>query len=168
MRRLLFDYAGLLPRDAGQGGAQNLGMIAADIGRDGQARVQHVGGIKPTAETGFDDGDVYFGAGEMLEGQSGIELEEGDLSSGQFGTMAIDESGHRTLRNHTPVDPYSLAQRNQVRGSEQSGLVAGLLQNRGQHRGRGALAVGPGQMDRSVAILRRTDVGQEAGDILQP
>ena len=52
-------------------------MIEADAGDDGNQRAADVGGVEPTAQAHFQDGDVDVRAGEVEQGGCGEDLEEG-------------------------------------------------------------------------------------------
>ena len=55
-----------------------------------------------------------------------------------------------------------------MRGGEQSCLVTGSAKDGCYHSRRGTFAVGPGQMNSRVGMLRRTDILEKLRDVLKP
>lgn len=46
-------------------------MVTADIGGQSQERSENIGGIKPTAQPGFDNGQIDSGPGKVIQRQGG-------------------------------------------------------------------------------------------------
>ncbi len=65
------DDPGFFPGDLAQARSEDFDVVAADVGRDSQDRVQNIGGVEPTAQAGFDDGDVDMVSGEMVKRERG-------------------------------------------------------------------------------------------------
>ena len=71
------------------------------------------------------------------------------------------------LRDHLAIDSHSLTEVAQVGRGKQTGTIACLLQDRGEHMRYRALAIGAGNVDRKVVTLRITQVATEGCHTLQ-
>lgn len=57
--------------------AEEHGVVERDIGDDREARRNDVGAVEPSSQTHFDDGNVDFPIGKVLERHGCGQLEEG-------------------------------------------------------------------------------------------
>ena len=147
------DDAGLLAGYLLQRVAEKLRVVEAYIGDNGEERRDDVGAVQASTHTYFDDGDVDFFAGEVVEGEADGHFEEREVEVGEKMHVGFDEINDRLLRNHLAVDAYALAEIYEVRRGVEAHLVAGLLKNGGQEVGDGALAVGACHMDGAELAL---------------
>ncbi len=156
------DDAGLLPGDLGHRPAQQVGVVEVDRRHDGDPGVGDVGRVPGPAQTDLDHGHVDRGIGEGREGHRGDDLEEGQLD-------AVDQSvvDQRDVRLDLPprgvealladrgaVDGDPLGHARHVRRREPARAQTVGAEQGLDHGRRAALAVGPGQMDHRVGVLR--------------
>ena len=76
---LMFDDAGLFGSDRGQGIAQQVHMVVADIGDDREIGGDDIGAVEAAAETDFNDGDIDVVSRKIVEGHGDRHFEEGGI-----------------------------------------------------------------------------------------
>ena len=133
---------------------QELHMVIIDIGDDAQFGGDEVGGVEATAHAHFDDGDVDFFLGEIVEGHAYSHLEEGELHGLELLLIRVDELHHVLFRDHLAVDADAFAKVAEMGRGVEAGLVASFLEHGGQHVGDGTLAVGSAHVHRLEVVLR--------------
>ena len=98
-------------------------------------------------------------AEEVDHGDGGDQLELGGMVGHRVGHGAdlLKNFADLLVGNLLAVDLHALVEADNVWRRVQSGAVARLLKNRGQHRRGGALAVGSGDVDELQLLLRVAD-----------
>jgi hypothetical protein len=90
MRHVGLDYSRFLARDGTEAVAEHLDMIPADISRDGQYRLEDIGGVETAAQTGFDYGDIDLLSSEIIQRKGRDQFKEGEFfftSTGRWRSM---------------------------------------------------------------------------------
>ena len=163
-RTALLENAGLCPRDCFQCIAQHLGVIQTDIGNDGHLRcLDHIGGVKRTAQTYFQHHDIALLALEVFKGNRADQLKLCGLLR-----HLLDEGLH-ILRNGNQIlvtDLFSIYLHSFIKavdvgGGVQTSSVSGLTQDRGCHGSSGAFAVCAGNVDILHAVLGISQLFQQ-------
>ena len=129
-------------------------MVETDVGDDRQHRPDDVGRVEPAAQSGFDDGEIDVFFGKIIEGHGRGHLEEGGMEPVEQRHAAFHERNDALLWNHFTVDADAFPEILDVRGGEQTCLVACALEQGGRHVRHGTFAVGAGHMDDTVAPVR--------------
>ena len=155
------DDAGLLDGYLLQRVAEELRVVEAYVGDDGEKRRDDVGAVQTAAHAHFDDGDVHLLAGEIVKGEADGHLEKGEMEVGEKPAVGLDKVHDGLLRNHVAVDADALAEVDKVRRGVEADLVARLLQDGGEEVADGAFAVGAGHMYASELALRVAEGGHE-------
>ena len=116
-----FDDARLLRRDAGQRFPQPLLMIVLDVGDDAGQRRDDIGGVQPSAQTGFPDHQIALLLGEIAQRHDRHDLKEGRML-GTTGICVSDQAA-RVARSFPHPSSSSAASRHQppISRSEMSG-----------------------------------------------
>jgi len=71
MRHLGFNNASFLRSNLGQSRAEDVGVVKTDVGCNGQQGMEHICGIETPAKSDFDDCNIDFLSGELIESQRG-------------------------------------------------------------------------------------------------
>ena len=169
------DDARLLARDLAQGVSQEPLVVEGDVGDDGDAGLDHVGGVQPAAHAHLEHREVHCALGEVVEGHSGQHLEKAGMPGqvaarhqlGGHALHALVQGGELGVADGLPVHLQPLVDLLQVRRSVEGGAVAGGAQDRGQGGGGRAFAVGPGDQHRGEAALRVAQRGQQHAHVRQ-
>ena len=103
--------------------AENLNMIETDIGANSQKRRQDVGRIQPTSQADFDNANIDFLLGEVLECERGDYLKEGDFFFTSVLRYRSTNAATASLRNLLPAHLDSFSEIDQVRRCIQAGPV---------------------------------------------
>ncbi len=128
--------AGFFGGDGAEGVAEEFDVVEADVGDDGDERLDDVGGVEAAAESDFEDGDVDVLLGVEAEGDGGEELEEagrvGEFAGGdEFGGAGVDEreeAGEVVVGNLGELGRCAGGDANALGGAEQMrrGVEAGF------------------------------------------
>ncbi len=171
---VFFNNARFVPGDVGEGGADLGFVIHADVGDDGEARGDEVGGVVASAHGGFDDGPVYVLAGEPAEGEGGpgffvaeafvigvtwVTLSPRVVHGAKF-VHGFDE-GDRG--DHVAVEEEFFVGELEVGANVRAGFVAHAGEQGGEHDGDGAFAARSGDVDGGVTGVRVAGEGEEVG-----
>ena len=149
-------------------------MIQPDRGDHADLRLADVRGVQPAAEARLEDGHVHPPERELDPGRGRDELEEGrgevGLGRGD-GRMVrpedLRQGDDAFIRERVPVDLDPLADRDEVRTGVEAGPAAVGALDGLDHRARGALAVGAGDMETRGGALRVGQAGGEHGHPLR-
>ena len=109
-----FYDAGFLRGYLGQCVAQELGMVEADIGDDGNQRGDDVRAVQPSAQAYLDDSDVDVHVTEVLEGHGCRHLKERGMERFQESALALNKINDIRLADWTAIDADALTKINQV------------------------------------------------------
>lgn len=71
VRGFWFDNSPFFPGQFVDCVAEDFNMVTADIGGDGQERGQDIGGIKSSAQSGFNNRQIDAGPAKVIKGQRG-------------------------------------------------------------------------------------------------
>lgn len=170
--RIRFNDARFVPGDVGEGGADLGFVIHADVGEDGEARGDEVGGVVASAHGGFDDGPLYVLSSEPAEGEGSpgffvaerVVLSTGVLHPGvvqgaEF-IHGFDEGGGG---NHLTVEEEFFVGELEVGADVRAGFEAHAGEQGGEHDGDGAFAAGPGDVNSGKLRLRVSGKSEEVG-----
>ena len=142
--------------DVLQRGAQHLGVVEADVGHHGHLAVDHVGAVPPSSQSHLDHGHVDRFVGEPGQGGRGEQLEPGRALlhhrlDPRQGLELLDEG---QVVDGLPVAGEALVDPAEVgAGVGADGEALSAQQGRGHGRRR-SLAVGAGDVERRVGLLR--------------
>ena len=151
--------------------AQILLVIEVDGGDDRGERGDDVGGIKPTAQTGFPQNNVHLLPRKMLEGHHGDHFKKsrqpicGKISHERLQTF--HQPYHLRLTDRLAVDLNAFAKAQEVRRGEQASLHSRLAADAFEHGAHGSFAVGAGHVSEAQALMRIAGVGGEGARIFQ-
>ena len=161
------DDPGLLRGDLADGGTQVLGVIHSDRRDHHHRAVDDAGRIPGPAHPGLDDGDVDRGVGERGESHRGEDFELAHRRSALSHRLRVDQLHERLdlavglhiagWTDRPVVDGDSLDHRLQVRAGGAPGALTERAQQGVDHAGHRRLAVGSGDMDARVVVLRRAE-----------
>ncbi len=145
---LVLDNACLLPRDQGQGLAQDMSVIVAEGGYDSHQGIDHVGGIQPPAHAYLQNRELHPLLDEIEKAQGSDDLESGDtLDPAHQGLQPLSERSHRFFGNQPAIGLDPLAEGMQVRRGVEPRAVASGSQDRFAHRCHRTLALGSGNVN---------------------
>ena len=142
--------AGLGGGDGLHGGAQELGVVQADVGEDRDLRGgDHVGGVEFAAHTRLQDHNVAALPVEPGQGDGSDQLKlGGQIRHGLGeGPDIVRDRGQCLPGDHFPVDLHPFPEVDHVGRDEQTGPIAGSGQDGGEGGGGAALAVGAHDVD---------------------
>ena len=146
-RHTILDDASLLDGNLLQGVAKKLRVVKSDVGNDGEFGQDDIGGVKSTAHTHFNNGNVDFFLGKVIECHSHSHFKERELKVGKQLPVTLHKIHHLLLRNHLAIDTDALAEVDKMRRRVKSHLVSCLLQDGSEEMADRPLAVGAGHMD---------------------
>lgn len=164
---LFFDDSRFLGCDFGKRVAQQGHVVESDVGDDAHDRDDEVGGVQPSAQSRFDDGDLDVALVEVVEGEGRGHLEERESELLHAVVVFVHEVHDFLLGDHLSVHEDPFAEIAQVRRGVEPRAVARLLEYRGEHVRHGAFAVGAGHVDREIVALGIAQVLAECGDAFQ-
>ena len=155
------DDARLFAGDLGECVAQQVGVVVVDRTDHGDRGVHHVGGVGDAAQAHLDDRHVHRRLGEGLVGQRGHHLEErhrdavdGPLVDQVDQPLGVCDQGvELVVADPFAVDADALGEVDQMRAGVATGAQAKRPQQRVDHDGGAALAVGAGDLDHGVGAL---------------
>ena len=160
------DDAGLLGGDLLDRIAQPLHVVHIHRSDDGRVGVQHVGGVPGTPHAHLHDGHVHRRVGKLPDRHGGQHLEEAHPRlAGLFHLHVhqIDQildlipGVHEVVvAQRLAVDGDAFVDAFQMRRGVQAGAHAVGAADGLRHAGRGALAVGAGDVDDAERLLRMT------------
>ena len=165
------DDGGLLRGDLGQGAAEDVDVIEAEAGDGAGGGGDDVGGVEAAAEADFDDAEVDFVSGEVVERERRERFEGGDaapirerherINLGNGGSERFYALGEGGLGDGLAVDLDALADGVQVRRGVEADLEAGGLAGGGGHGADAALALGPRHVRRRIAQVGVAEAAQQ-------
>lgn len=142
-----FDDACFFGGDELEGIAEDVHMVVADVGNDGEVGGDDIGAIKASSEAGFDDCDVDLLFDEVVECHGDGDFEEGRFYGVDERLDALYEPGDIVFCDHLAVDADAFAEVVEVWGGVEACFIAGGLKDGGEHVAGGAFAVGASDMD---------------------
>ena len=126
----------------------------------------HIGGVQTAAQAGLQHHDIALRLQKIDHPNGGHQLELG---------LVLRRLQHLggNLRQVLPGDGRAvhleaLVEGPQVGGGVQAGFQPRRREHRGQHGGGGALAVGPGDVDKFQLLLGVAQPSQQAADAVKP
>ena len=127
-----------------EGIPKNLGMVQPDRGNHTEQRMlNHVGGVKPSAQAGFQNNNAATLLGKPAKRKRGIQFKLGEFPR-LFGKRLypLDQSHQRILRDHLAIYLYPLPVFQHVRRNIHTGFITCCPQDACNHRNGRAFAVG--------------------------
>jgi hypothetical protein len=131
-------------------------MVFANA-RDGRDfRRDDVGAVEPTAQPGFDHGNIDLLIGEPGEGHGGegVEASRGRPHLGDDRLELPGQARKLPVAHHFAIDREPFADVDQMRAGVKADLIPAGLEHRGNHRASAAFAFGPGHMDGLDLVVR--------------
>ena len=165
---ILLEDAGFLVGDLPDRMAEEVAVVEADIGDDGEVGLQDIGAVEPAAEPRLDHGDVDVGIGEPLETETRGNFEERQALLDEIGFPLREEGEYIFLRDHLPVDADALPEITEMRRGEKAGAEPRRPEGGSEHRRDRALAVGPRHMDAAETAFGMAERLAEGLHRLQP
>jgi len=162
-----FDDPRLLAGDLRDGITEQLTVVEADAGDDREKRAHDIGGIEASPETRFEDSDIHTRPREVDEGQGCDDLKPGDTAGNAVAGHSIEgldggphDSGRRGKvgrRDGSAIHADPLLERMHMRRHVAACAIPSLLEDRGEHRDGGALALRAGHMNNRHPPVRVAD-----------
>ena len=151
--------AGYFFGDAVEGVAQQILVVDTDAGDADDLRGNDVGAVQPSAQDGFDNGDIHLMIAEMQKRNGREDFKKGrpivlPVCFFEDRMYPIQQIEKLFSRDHPRIDHDPLMQTGHVRGGVKPDLVAVGLHHFGQHRGGGAFALGSGNVDAFDFFMR--------------
>ena len=165
------DDPGLGPGDVRHRGAQLLHVVQPHGGDHRRLRhVDDVGGVQLPAHAHLQHHDLAVFLPEILHGQGGyqLELRRGVLHGVGVGLDTFGQLRQGLVRDLPPVHLHPLVEAVDEGGGVEANPVTGVFQNRRQHGGGGALAVGTGDVDEFQPFVGIAQLSQKLLGPLQP
>ena len=166
-RHTLLDNATLLTCNLWQRVAQQRRMVEPHVGDDAQGRDDDIRSVEASTEPRLNNRHLDIALCEVVEGQGGSHLEEGEVALLHILLIFIYEVGDLLLGYHLAIDTDTLTEVAQVRRGIESRLVSRLLQYRSEHIRYRALAVGAGNVDDKVVTLWIAELAAKLRHTLQ-
>ena len=147
-------------------------MVEADARDHRDDRPGDVCGVESAAQAGFEDRDVDFGPGEVVEGDGRHHLEPGRHARATAKRGRVEPLDGRNhlgeraeeigLGDRPTVDRDPLLQPMNVRGEVATDAQPGFSEDGGDHRHRRALPLRAGDMNHFKGVVRAADEGEQA------
>lgn len=112
---MLFDDSRFLGCDFGKRVAQQGHVVESDVGDDAHDRDDEVGGVQPSAQSRFDDGDLDVALVKVVEGEGRGHLEERESELLHAVVVFVHEVHDFLLGDHLSVHEDPFAEIAQVR-----------------------------------------------------
>ena len=155
-----FDDPGLLARNIGSGGAEELHVVQAHVGHHRDLSLDHVGGVPASPQPHLENRHVHRAVGEPQHGGCGQDLEPGQAGIAQqrfdpgegrqhFGQLGIADG--------LPVSAQSFVDGFEMRAGERPDPESLGREQGGEAARRGRLAIGAGHMDSRGGGLGMTE-----------
>ncbi|EKD34113.1 MAG: hypothetical protein ACD_75C02462G0001 [uncultured bacterium] len=136
-------------------------MIHADAGDDRKQRQDHIGGIEPAAQAGFEDYEIDLRLGEPEQSKSCGKFEVGDLLVAEHSADPPAQFRECGFVDVLIADSNPFPDTAQMGGCVHPDAVTGPAEHLGQGSANRPLAVRPGYMDKPQTLLRPADPVQE-------
>ena len=142
-------------------------MVQTDIGYYANLGRDDIRSIQTTTQTRFNNSNLHLACSKEVEGHSRCHLKKREVQLAHLRLMARNEIDNLALGYHLAIHAHTFAEVAQVRRGEQSHAVASVLQHRGEHMRYGTLAVGAGNVNCEIILLRITQIVAEVAYALQ-
>ena len=143
-------------------------MIEVDRGQHAHRRGADGGGVVAAAQPHLEHGHVHRLAREVVEGQRRRRLEHAGVQPRDERPERLHPVGERVLGDGRAVHADPLAEGDEVRRGVETDATALGPEDRGQHGGNGALAVGAADLRDGVRALGPAERVQQRLDSLEP
>ena len=138
-------------------------MVHGDVRDDGEFGTDHMGGIEAAPHAHLENGDIHGAPRKMQKGERRGEFEVGHPFP--IRPAHLPDAPFQVLRgNRDPVDPDALPEIDQVGRRVEPDAVSRRLEDGGQGRRDGALAVRPPHEDAAVTVLGAPQAIQQPPD----